>query len=469
MGLWNKFPFTNFHEVNTDWIISEVKNVLKRMDTLEDKTEADLLALAKQIVGIQEDVDVKLNNIDATIAQKAAEEVQRLVEEGRFDELITPALEQLSKDLRGEIDAATTAASRALVNTNKTQYLDTLAGKRILIIGDSNSDESFTGSAGAGNIHKHWTSELTNLLNAKASGNGISVTNRSMAGKPMSYATEILTEINATSTRYDIIIIMLGTNDYNANTDYAEFSTTLSSVSTLLQPHVKTKGCQVYFVSPPKRLYNFRDKDGQTPLVIYAREIYRNCIENGFNFIDAWCKIPEINLNKEESRKIWFADQYLHFSDLYAPIFAKWILGYLVDNRSDEIGDYYEEHRGASLVKFFTNTNNFEFDSANSNISVGSKRILLNIRGKLKQGGANTTGIQPIMNVPSWMIAPVNYTPVTCMWTSFQRGSTPAPTTAFINNGAKTLYADITGNSETGKTYFMVGTIEALSNQVTKH
>ena len=71
MGLWNKFPFTNFHEVNTDWIISEVKNVLKRMDTLEDKTEADLLALAKQIVGIQEDVDGKLNNIDATIAQKA--------------------------------------------------------------------------------------------------------------------------------------------------------------------------------------------------------------------------------------------------------------------------------------------------------------------------------------------------------------------------------------------------------------
>lgn len=469
MGLWNKFPFTNFHEVNTDWIISEVKNVLKRMDTLEDKTEADLLALAKQIVGIQEDVDGKLNNINATIAQKASEEIQRLVEEGRFDALITPALEQLSKELRDDIASAKDESSKALANTNKTQYLNTLANKGILIIGDSNSDENFTGSGGAGNIHKHWTSELKNLLNARAFGNSISVTNESKAGEPMSYATEVLTKINATTTRFDIIIIMLGTNDYNANTDYAEFLTTLRSVSTLLQPHIKTKGCQVYFVSPPKRTYNFRDKDGQTPLVIYAREIYRNCIENGFNFIDAWCKIPEINLNEKESRETWFADGYLHFSDLYAPIFAKWILGYLVDNRSDEIGDYYEEHRGASLVKFFTNTNNFEFDSANSNISVGSKRILLNIRGKLKQGGSNTTGLQPIMNVPSWMIAPVAYTPITCMWSSFQRGSEPVPATAFINNSGKTLYADITGNSVTGKTYFMVGTIEALKNQVTIH
>ena len=468
MGLWNKFPFTNFHEVNTDWIISEVKNVLKRMDTLEDKTEADLLALAKQIVGIQEDVDGKLNNIDATIAQKAAEEVQRLVEEGRFDELITPALEQLSRDLQEKIDAANTAASKALVNTNKTRYLDTLAGKSILIIGDSNSDESFTGSGGANNITKHWTSELRNLLNSQASGNDVTVTNKSHAGEKMEYAVTQLTEINTTPVRYDIIIIMLGTNDYNGNTDYSNFVSTLNRVSTLLQPHVKTKGAQVYFVSPPKRMYNFRDKDGHTPLVIYAREIYRNCITNGFNFIDAWCKIPEINLYEEESRKTWFADQYLHFSDLYAPIFAKWILGYLVDNRSDDIGDYYEEHRGITLSSFFTNTNNFEYDANNSDISVGSKRILVNIRGKLKQGGGNTEGIQPIMNVPSWMISPTSYTPINCMWTNFTRGTAPQSAVAFINNGAKTLYADITGNSTTGKTYFMVGTIEALSNQVTK-
>ena len=27
MAFWNNFPFTNFHELNLDWIISKVKNL----------------------------------------------------------------------------------------------------------------------------------------------------------------------------------------------------------------------------------------------------------------------------------------------------------------------------------------------------------------------------------------------------------------------------------------------------------
>ena len=28
MAFWNKFPFTNFHEMNLDWIISTMKDLL---------------------------------------------------------------------------------------------------------------------------------------------------------------------------------------------------------------------------------------------------------------------------------------------------------------------------------------------------------------------------------------------------------------------------------------------------------
>lgn len=457
MGLWNKFPFTNFHEVNTDWIISEVKNVLKRMDTLEDKTEADLLALAKQIVGIQEDVDGKLNNIDATIAQKAAEEVQRLVEEGRFDELITPALEQLSRDLQEKIDAANTAASNALVNTNKTRYLDTLAGKSILIIGDSNSDESYNGS---GKITKHWTSELKKIIQSKASGNNITIVNNSKAGMKMAYAIETLTTINKTSTRYDIIIIMLGTNDYGGMTDYAQFRTDLASVAGLLQQHVTTKGCQVYMVSPPKRSLAQRDVANHVPLVIYAREIANTCKQWGFHFVDAWCKIPELNIDNAESRNKWLSDGSLHFSDAFAPIYAEWILSYLISEKGDDIGDYYEEYRGACMTPMFSNTNNFEYDATRSSIKVGSKKHFISVNGKLKQGGGNTTGIQPIMNVPAWLVGAGNIVVLDAMWTSYSRGSAVEKTAAFINNPGKTMYADITGNTTTGKTYTITGNVE---------
>lgn len=460
MGLFNKFPYTNFHEVNTDWIIKEVKTVGEQVASLNKKVTEDMLALSKQVTKIQEDVNNQLQGIDATIAQKASEEVERLVNEGRFDALITPALEQLSKDLQDKINSATTVSNKALVNTNKTQYLNTLANKSILIIGDSNSDESFTQN---GNVTKHWTTELKNILSSKASGNGATVVNRSKAGSKMDYAKTILTEINATSSRYDIIIVMLGTNDYNSNTDYATFISTLEDVAKLLQPHVTAKGAQVYFVSPPKRLFNFRDRDGQIPLVVYAKSIYRHCVRWGFNFIDAWCKIPEINIENLDSRKAWLSDQYIHFNDAFAPIFANWILGYISTNKSDVIGDYYDNVRGAALAGYFTNTNNFTFDADNSYLSVGTRRTIISIRGKLKQGGGNTAGLQPIMNVPSWMISSATVTPVDCMWTSFSRGSAPDKTPAFINNGAKTLYADITGNSTTGKTYFITGTVENVA------
>lgn len=457
MGLFNRFPYTNFHEVNTDWIIKEVKSIGEQMSSLDKKVTEDVLALSKQITKIREDVNNQLEGIDATIAQKASEEVQRLVNEGRFDELITPALEQLSKDLQDKIDSATTVSNKALVNTNKIQYLNTLANKNILIIGDSNSDETYTGS---GKITKHWTTELKNIINSKASGNSTTIVNNSKAGSKMTYAIDTLTAINKTTTRYDIIIIMLGTNDYGGMTDYAQFRTNLASVAGLLQPHVTAKGCQVYMVSPPKRSLAQRDVANHVPLVIYAREIANACKQWGFHFVDAWCKIPELNIDNTESRNKWLSDGSLHFSDAFAPIYAEWILSYLISEKGDDIGDYYEEYRGVCMTPMFSNTNNFEYDPARSSIKVGSKKHFISVNGKLKQGGGNTTGIQPIMNVPAWLVGAGNIAVLDAMWTSYSRGAAVEKAAVFINNPGKTMYADITGNTSTGKTYTITGNVE---------
>lgn len=46
MGLFENFPYTNFHDLNLDWIIQALKDLDKKVDTLEDRvTEA-----AKQYV-----------------------------------------------------------------------------------------------------------------------------------------------------------------------------------------------------------------------------------------------------------------------------------------------------------------------------------------------------------------------------------------------------------------------------------
>lgn len=458
-GLFNKFPFTNFHEVNTDWIIREVKNVGEQLTGLGDKLTADMLALAKQVTGIQQDVNTRFDGIEATIAKTAAEEVERLVNEGRFDELITPALDQLSEDLRQDIQDAKNQAAVAA----RLSYLNRLRNKSILILGDSNSDENYTSSAGT--LTTHWTTELKKLLTSKAPENGTTITNNSKSGSRMVFAKEQLTTINATTTRYDIILIMLGTNDYGHATPIGDFRTTLSEIATLLQPHITARQTEVYIVSPPKRTLANRDKSSHVPLVAYARELYNWSTRNGFNFIDCWGKMPELNITSDSSRKLWLIDSSLHFSNAYAPIFANWILGYLAENKSDTIGDYFEEYRGACMTDWFTNINNFTYDPAQSYIKVGTRSAVVRIAGKLKQGGSNTSGLQPLGYFPDWLIGVSGVTFLDAVWSSFARHGATATTVAFVNNGNKTLYADITGNTTTGKTYYMQGVIPILSNQ----
>lgn len=462
-GLFNRFPFTNFHEVNTDWIIREVKAVGDKLTELNDKITADMLALAKQVTGIQQDVNTKLDGINATIAKTAAEEVERLINEGRFDELITPALDQLSKDLQQDIQDAKNQAASANIGSARLSYLNRLRNKSILILGDSNSDENYTSSAGT--LTTHWTTELKKLLTSKASGNGTTVTNTSKSGSRMVFAKEQLTTINATITRYDIILIMLGTNDYGHSTPINDFRTTLGEIATLLQPHITARQTEVYIVSPPKRTLANRDKADHVPLVAYARELYNWATKNGFNFIDCWGKMPELNVTSDSSRKQWLIDSSLHFSNAYASIFANWILGYLAENKSDTIGDYFEEYRGACMTDWFTNTNNFTYDPTLSYIKVGTRSAVVRIAGKLKQGGGNTSGLQPLGHIPDWLIGVSGVTFLDAVWTSFARHGTTETTVAFVNNGNKTLYADITGNTTTGKTYYIQGVIPILNNQ----
>ena len=38
MGLFNQFPFTNFHEANLDWLITNVNNIgMKKTDVMEEE------------------------------------------------------------------------------------------------------------------------------------------------------------------------------------------------------------------------------------------------------------------------------------------------------------------------------------------------------------------------------------------------------------------------------------------------
>lgn len=51
MGLFdNKYPYTDFHELNLDWIISEVQRLNQNLDDLEDKILKEVTEYAKEYV-----------------------------------------------------------------------------------------------------------------------------------------------------------------------------------------------------------------------------------------------------------------------------------------------------------------------------------------------------------------------------------------------------------------------------------
>ena len=60
MGFFNNFPYTNFHELNTDWILQAVKELL-------EKYPEDFAAITQKIAELSEDVSKlseKVENFD---------------------------------------------------------------------------------------------------------------------------------------------------------------------------------------------------------------------------------------------------------------------------------------------------------------------------------------------------------------------------------------------------------------------
>ena len=57
MSCFNMFPYTNFHELNLEWLIQEVKRNRDRIDTLDDRITAVENTIDGFKLEIQEQMD----------------------------------------------------------------------------------------------------------------------------------------------------------------------------------------------------------------------------------------------------------------------------------------------------------------------------------------------------------------------------------------------------------------------------
>lgn len=94
MGFFNKYPYTDFHELNADWVISQTKSLLDRIDAAEATVEAmesrvstlegQMTAAQNNILGLQASVNSLDSRLDTQEDKMASVEAD-LVE---FDQHI---------------------------------------------------------------------------------------------------------------------------------------------------------------------------------------------------------------------------------------------------------------------------------------------------------------------------------------------------------------------------------------------
>lgn len=81
MGFTNDFPYTDFHEINLDWILNKIKEFQERIDSFEDTvlkkanayTDSEILKLSQKIsaefVDFTKEITDKIANIDSNYKQ----------------------------------------------------------------------------------------------------------------------------------------------------------------------------------------------------------------------------------------------------------------------------------------------------------------------------------------------------------------------------------------------------------------
>ena len=196
------FPYTNYHDLNADWLLETIKKDAETTKALAGKVEDEITKIPGQI----------------------ADEVTKLIDSGKLEEEI----EKINVGLN---------------------YLNVLSNKKILIMGDSISDTNYA---------SRYISWVVPFMNMCKNINNCSVTNSSVSGnKTVDIFNRIktITDLNS----YNIIIFFVGTNDYGSQTKLDSMSSADSSTFNGAWNSLYNYVCEtnpkadVYVISPLMR------------------------------------------------------------------------------------------------------------------------------------------------------------------------------------------------------------------------
>lgn len=339
MAFWNKFPFTNFHEINLNWLISTMKDLVNGYSNFTTE-------VTNKIDTFVDNYTEKVDKIPQLVQTDVTDIMNIYRADGTFSEIIESTYGAVS-------------------------YLNTLQNKSLLILGDSLSDPKKCA----------WVTEFRKLV----ANINMTVTNHAVAGETLEQQAARFESI---TTKFDILFIWCGINDLAKQRTIADMTASLDKIRT--HANSINPKAQVYLVSTYKNKRNLPD-NWIIPQIAYWRLYSTYCTKYGWNYIDGFGKAPIINVSDNTTTKWCFQETpNLHYTAEYAPILAQWFLRILSTGENMDIGRYFEHVPGDNVVKNFTFTPKFKANASGCFVDYGTDRMLIRLFGTFTP--TNNTG-----------------------------------------------------------------------------
>ena len=111
MGLFEQFPYSNFHELNLDWILKKIKELDEKVDSIEDRilkeanayTDQQIAGLRREFAELEADFAAFKSDINAQFAAYTAKQDKAFADYQKLVNAQIDLLEQEIRDARAEL------------------------------------------------------------------------------------------------------------------------------------------------------------------------------------------------------------------------------------------------------------------------------------------------------------------------------------------------------------------------------
>lgn len=111
MGLFEQFPYSNFHELNLDWILQKIKELDEKVDSIEDRilkqanayTDQQISILRRDFAELEADFTAFKSDINAQFAAYTAKQDKAFADYQKLVNANIDLLEQEIRDARAEL------------------------------------------------------------------------------------------------------------------------------------------------------------------------------------------------------------------------------------------------------------------------------------------------------------------------------------------------------------------------------